>query len=245
MPEHLTDFKITKVYEGKSGKGKYGPWTAYNFYTDKTGEEKFSYFWGEGKTIVIEGIQVDYMEYETETKGQYTNLNVKKLEISDKSTSEAIPKVKEDIWTIPKPKNDREVSFYVAYAKDLAIELLAKSGNLHNLEDTCKQVAKAGKIMMNESLNNGQIPPEKPQEGSPVEDKDKNKGEGKGTSPQQEEDLKLTATLKKYAKKDNKLYFETLGVHGAEKAEEVLEFAKEAQDSLLRDLEKAFEEPDF
>jgi hypothetical protein len=185
------------------------------------------------------------MEFEIKQEGQYTNYNVKKLEIDPASTPEAIPNAKEDLGAIPKPKNDREVSFYVAYAKDIAVAMLTNGGDLINLEAVCSQVAKAGVKLMNESLNNGQISPEKPLEGSPVEDKDKDKGEGKGTSPQQEEDRKLRAKLKEYAKKDNQLYFDVLGTHGATKAEEVLEFAKEAQDSLLRDLEKAFEKPEF
>lgn len=249
--EHLLDFTITKVYEPQKdnkpikGTGEYGDWQLFTFYTDKTGKEKFSFMWGEKKPRPTEGLKIKHMEYEEEKRGEYTNLNVKKIEVDPASKPEAIPNTKEDLGPIPQAKNDREVSFYVAYAKDIMVALIqAKPSlveDLSELKTICSQVAKAGVKLMNESLNNGQISSQESLEGSPVEDK----GNDKGNAPQQEEDRKLRAKLKEYAKKDNKLYFETLGIHRAEKAEEVIEFAKEAQDSLLRDLEKAFEEPPF
>ena len=32
--DSLTGVTITKMFEKKSGKGKYGPWTAYDVYID-------------------------------------------------------------------------------------------------------------------------------------------------------------------------------------------------------------------
>jgi len=48
----------------------------------------------------------------------------------------------------------------------------------------------------------------------------------------------LRGILKKYAKANNEKYFEILGKHGATSAEDVINFEPEAQQSVLRDLEK-------
>ena len=249
--EHIVDCKVTKVYPGPSGKSEHGEWKIWNLYLDKGDGKKFGYMWGGKKPIPHEGMQVKHIEYEIELNEKdgktYQNYNIKKLEIDSTSKPEAIPNAKEDMGLIPgkAPKNDRKVSFYVAYAKDIAVAMLINGGDLINLEAVCSQVAKAGVKLMNESLNNGQISPQVNKTVPPLEDSTKDKGEGKGTSPQQEEDRKLRATLKKYHKANEALFYETIGLHGAEKGEEVIEFAKEAQDSLLRDLEKEFKEPDF
>lgn len=164
MTERLLDFIITKVYEGKSGKGKYGPWTAYNFYTDKTGKEKFSYFWGEGKTILVNDMRVAYMEYEVKQDGQYTNLNVKKLELPEGTKSIAIPNEKEDMGSpnLPNPATNKDRGVYTSYANDLAIAILNSGGNLEtaDLDSMVLKIAKSGKTMMNEALSNGEISPQ-------------------------------------------------------------------------------------
>ena len=94
---------------------------------------------------------------------------------------------------------------------------------------------------MNESLNNGQISPQVNKTVAPVEDN----GKGKPDPAQKEEDRELKAKLKAFAKLNNTLYFEILGTHGASKAEEVIEFEKEAQESLLKDLKKGFDDMPF
>ena len=249
--EHLLNFTITEVFEAKKGdgslvegKGDYGFWKLYTFYTDKTDKDKFGFMWDEKKPRPESGLKVKHMEYEIKVEGKYTNYNAKKLEVDPTSTPQAIPNAREDMGLVPKSTNDRginnrEVSFYVAYAKDIAVEMIRDTNKLpDNFEAVCSRVAKAGVKLMNESLNNGQ-PPQVNKTVAPLQDNEKQVP----SDTQKEEDRTLRATLKGYAKKDSNLYFETLGLHGAEKAEEVIKFAKEAQDSLLRDLEKAFNMP--
>lgn len=133
MSEHLVDFQITKVFEPKKdgepikGHGEYGDWQLFTFYTDKTGKEKFSFMWGEKKPLPKEGLKIKHMEYEQEKRGQYINLNVKKLELPDKSTPTAIANAKEDLGPIPKATNGKkEPSYYVAYAKDMWCAMVAR-----------------------------------------------------------------------------------------------------------------------
>lgn len=244
MPDQLTDFRITKAYEGKSGEGKYGPWTIYNFYTDKTEKERFSYFGGKGKIIPMDGMEIAYMEYETKQDGDYTNYDVKKLvPKEDKITPEAIPNAKEDQGPIPQTPINKSVSMYDAYMKDIAVAIITVGGNLEtaDLDSIAKRIGRAGLIMMNESLNNGQISSEKPKKAPPVEDNDKPVQD----ATQIEADRKLRAILKTYAKRNNKEYFRVLGMHGAESAEQVIGFEEEAQAALLKDLDKAFDEIPF
>ncbi len=79
MPEYESNKKIKKVYKGKSGTSEYGPWQAWNFYLEGIADKKFSYFSGDKKPEPIEGRMVKHVEYETVTKGGYTNHNVKAL----------------------------------------------------------------------------------------------------------------------------------------------------------------------
>lgn len=240
--EHIVDCKITKVYEGPNGEGEWGKWQVYNLYLDKGPKEKFGWMQSGKKLIPKEGMQLKHVGYEIEEDGQYTNYKIKEMELTEgKSTPKAIPNTKEDMGAIPNIKNDREVSFYVAYAKDIAIAMLTNGGDLINLEAVCSQVAKAGVKLMNESLNNDQISSQVNKTVAPVEDN----GKGKPDPAQEEEARKLRATLKKYAKANSELYFKTLGMHGASKAEEAVGFEKEAQESLLKDLEKAFDDIPF
>jgi len=203
--------------------------------------------WSGKKPIPEEGMQVKHIEYEiehTEKEGKtYENYNIKKFELSDNASAQAIPNAKEDQGPIPQAKNDREVSFYVSYIKDIAVAIIENGGNLEtaDLDSIAKRIGKAGLIMMYGSLNSAQISsqdsedaPESTQEDKPVP-----------TDTQKQADKELRATLKTYARKNNDLYFKTLGLHGASKAEEVIGFEEEAQASLLKDLDKAFADIPF
>ena len=160
MPNQITDAVITKVYQGKSGTSQFGDWIAYNFYVQGE-DKKFSWFGGGNKITPVDGMQIAYMEYTTTIEGKYTNHKVSKLTVK-----EGVAQPTTLSSTKPQSANGREASFYVSYAKDIAIALLNRDGvfSIAVLEDTCRQVAQAGLIMMNESLGNAEIPSEKPPE---------------------------------------------------------------------------------
>jgi hypothetical protein len=82
--EILTDVKITKVYEGKSGEGKFGTWQIYNFYI-KDRKEKFSCF-GSDAFTPEEGMNLKLLKYEIEPNGEYTNYKVKEAIINEGNT---------------------------------------------------------------------------------------------------------------------------------------------------------------
>jgi len=79
--EQLNNVQITKVFEGKSGEGKFGFWQAYNFYIDDPDwkDIKFSYFGGGKKTTPTEGMNLSLLEFEVSHKGEYTNYDVGKI----------------------------------------------------------------------------------------------------------------------------------------------------------------------
>lgn len=83
MPE-LKDKVIKKVYENKSGTNSKGPWTAYNFYLEG-GELKFSYFKTKDTPTPSEGVIVKSMIYSKVEKDGYTNYNVSKLVLGERT----------------------------------------------------------------------------------------------------------------------------------------------------------------
>lgn len=167
MTEHILDAKITKVYPGPTGESEYGQWKIYNLYLDKDDKKKFGYMQSGKKPIPKEGMEIKHIEYEIEqTKKDgktYENYKIKKLELKEdiEPTPESTlpPSISEPT---PSHTNGREVSFYVAYAKDIVIAMLQNGEDLINLQAVCSQVAKAGVKLMNESLDITKTPPQKP-----------------------------------------------------------------------------------
>jgi len=143
MEEYLGNVTIGKVYKGKSGDGKHGPWQAWNFHIDGD-DRKFSYFSGGKKPEPYEGAFIKMAKFETETKGQYRNHNIKELaldgqnsepsqepqggppgdyqppgetpEVPPKSPPQAA-KVTKSV-TLPKQKKDISYSFFPKQAVD-------------------------------------------------------------------------------------------------------------------------------
>lgn len=185
--EHLLDATITKAYKAKKkdgsfveGEGEYGAWRLYNFYTDKTGDRKFSFMWGGKKPIPYEGLKIKHLEYEIKIDGEHTNSNVEKIEVDpDTPPMEVEPKPSGSLLGL-KPQNNGngQASFYVSYMKDVAIAVINCGGGLDqtDLDAIARKIAKAGLVMMNESLGNIEIPPEKPKTAPPSDNKDKPKG---------------------------------------------------------------------
>ena len=164
--EHITDCKITQVHKGPSGESEWGPWQVYNLYLDKS-ELKFSWMGGPKKWVPKEGAQVKHIGYEVEVKGEYTNYRIKELDLPE---SNKPPE--------PKPKangNNHEASFYVSYMKDIAVAILNNGDNLEtaNLDLIAKRIGKAGLIMMQEGMNGGEIPPEKPKKAPRIDEREK------------------------------------------------------------------------
>jgi len=155
MEEYLANKTITKAYRGKTGEGQYGPWVAWNF-TIEGDDRKFSYFSGGKKPEPFDGAFIMMAKYETVTKGQYTNYNVKELALGQPENNEpgqAPPagpgwygeKPKDDYeppgkpnkeeshkqgafvpQPKPHPRNDEKISFFISYAKDLKVSLIEK-----------------------------------------------------------------------------------------------------------------------
>jgi len=80
--EQATNKTIKKVFEGKSGEGKFGPWTAYDVYFEGS-ENKYSYFGGGNKPEPAVGQKISYLEFDTKQDGKYTNRTIRKLVIDE------------------------------------------------------------------------------------------------------------------------------------------------------------------
>ena len=185
--EHVLDCQITKAFQPKKadgslvgGTGKWGEWKLYNFYTNKTpDDQKFGFMWDEKKQIPRAGLNVKHMEYEIEVKGEFTNYNVKKLELADGAQPDIQPT---STPTTSKPtisaSNNKEASFYVSYMKDIAVAIITLGGKLDqtDLDAIARKIAQAGLVMMDASLKPSEEP-KKPSEDnktpSPVNAKDK------------------------------------------------------------------------
>lgn len=172
--EHLTDVVISKVYEGKSDVGKYGPWTAFNLYLEGQ-DKKFSWFGGDKKITPVEGMHLKHVGYEIKQDGEYTNYNIKEMELMEDSPQ---PSPSSTPPPLPgKAPNGREASFYVSYMKDIAVAVLNCGGGLEqtDLDAIARKIAQAGLVMMNESLGNAVTSSEEPKKAFPVNGKPKPK----------------------------------------------------------------------
>ena len=163
MSEYLTDVKIGKVYPGKTGTSEYGEWQAWNFYIDGMPDLKLSYFSGGKKSPPVEGASVKFIEYDIVTKGEYTNNNVKTMNLSSASQQAApkqdgppddyeppgnLPKGLKMI--IPPPSPPKEASFYISYAKDIQVAMMenAMTPPGLTLDELCQEVVTVGLKML-------------------------------------------------------------------------------------------------
>jgi len=169
MPE-LFNVEITKVQPGKTGESQYGPWKAYNFYISDPDwkDQKFGYFQSGKKPEPLVGMFLNKLEFEVKQKGEYTNYEVSKFDIetSEKplpqtqiqgqaQTGEAKPKPESGKKTetdkpLPEsPSQDRYLSMYIAYAKDIAVAVLPFSKKLQKceLDEICRHIARGGLIL--------------------------------------------------------------------------------------------------
>lgn len=167
MPE-LLNVEITRVQPGKTGSGQYGPWKAYNFYISDPDwkDQKFGYFQSGQKPEPQVGMHLGKLEFEIKQKGEYTNYEVGKLEAASSEkplpqtqtqtqTETAKPKLepgqkKEEAKPLPEPPSqDRYLSMYMAYAKDLVVAMMPFSKKLQKceLDEVCRLIARGGLIL--------------------------------------------------------------------------------------------------
>ena len=146
---HVSDCKITKVYEGKSGEGEYGPWTAWNFYVDKS-DLKFSYFSGGKKPKPVEGMRLELIRYDEVTKGEYTNYNVKEIFV-DASTPKSTQSAPVSIGGTIRLEG---LSFYVSYAKDLMVAAMSLNADYGQraVDALAAEVVEIGKDMCRSAM---------------------------------------------------------------------------------------------
>ena len=84
-----TNVTISKLFKGKSGKGDYGPWQAWDVYFEGS-ENKYSYFSGGKKPEPVKGMKVAFMEFDVKQKGEYTNRTITKMVISAASAPASV-----------------------------------------------------------------------------------------------------------------------------------------------------------
>lgn len=89
----LANVTISKVWQGKSGEGKYGPWQAYNFKVEGH-DEKFGYFQSGSKPVPQEGMLLEVLQYETKQNGQYTNHDVKLMQVAQGQNTAPAPQTR-------------------------------------------------------------------------------------------------------------------------------------------------------
>ncbi len=163
MPE-LLNVEITRVHPGKTGTSRHGPWKAYNFYISDPDwkDQKFGYFQSGQKSEPQVGMFLSKLEFEVEQAGEYTNYKVSKLEV--KSSEKPLPQTqtqtdkakpepdqkKEETKPLPEPPSqDRYLSMYMAYAKDLVVAMMPHSKKLQKceLDEVCRLIARGGLIL--------------------------------------------------------------------------------------------------
>ena len=128
----LTNCTITNVERGPSGASTRGLWQIHNVWINNE-KQKYSYFEKDGFVPVV-GMMLSEMEFDVETKGQYTNYTIKQLVAvstappAPVAQPEPIPVVKPEPAQpapAPEPAPSRELMMCVAYAKDILVQGLA------------------------------------------------------------------------------------------------------------------------
>lgn len=168
--EILTNCEISKVYEGPSGSGQYGPWQIFNFYV-KDHKEKFSVF-GKDEFVPVPGIKLKLLKYEIKHSEKddkkYTNYDVKEVILEDEQPGPAPQPTQTHPQTQKSSQRDNTLTMYVSYAKDLMVKLLEEMPTKErSLGDLAKEVVKAGKIMYDIAQEAAEAP------GKPKEPEDK------------------------------------------------------------------------
>lgn len=129
--------------------------------------------WSGKKPVPEKGMKIKHAEYEIEKKGQYTNYNIKKLELAGKEELPPEPTPQQS-----QSNNNRDASFYVSYAKDLQVaRIQADPSHFKNigLDILASNVVEVGLNMMrrvngNTPINISENAPEKREDAPRIED---------------------------------------------------------------------------
>ena len=152
MEETLKDVTISTVFDGGSGEGQYGPWQRWDCYVDGD-KRKFAYF-EKDDFIPVKGMYVRELRVVSKQVGDKTYWNVDKF---------IMPSPKEEkarLSDAPQSTNsNRDISFYVSYAKDTAIALIQQFPEQYKgatLEQICDQITFAGQRMCKMATGQGE-----------------------------------------------------------------------------------------
>ena len=129
--DFLTDVEISKAFEGASGEGEFGPWTAYNFYVEGD-ERKFSWFKSDSKPITpVQGMGIKLMDYVSAPSkcGKYINNNVSRIILHGDAHKKAETTKAWEPVKVPlahaKPGRDSSITFYLGYSARFMSALIA------------------------------------------------------------------------------------------------------------------------
>jgi hypothetical protein len=114
----LTDSTITKVFEGGTGEGQYGPWTRWDVYVDNF-DQKLSWFSGGQRPTPTVGLKLNLITYEESQRGKYMNYKVLTAEVAALEKAPEAPKATGPITDIP-----RELMMLVSYMKDIEVGMM-------------------------------------------------------------------------------------------------------------------------
>lgn len=179
----LTNTNFTKVFKtDKTGDGRDGEWILYDCYVDAPGWErtKLAFFETVGKSTVIpeKGMAAQVVEYKQTVKGKFTNYTITKIvPVEGTTTPQPKARPKEEHTPQPARSNGRieeKPSFYISYAKDIAVALIEKEMDLNRLPEICEMVVSAGLGMLDgiifDTGRAKQEPtPDDPPEGTPMQ----------------------------------------------------------------------------
>lgn len=169
----LTNVKFTKVFKGKSGEGQYGPWQIWDCYIniEEWKDTKLSFFESNKNPTPVQGMTATVVEIEEQVKGEYVNYVIKNIETKVQApVPKPRPQVTKENSTEPNHNNNHQASFYVSYAKDIAVALIEKGYDLEGIKyclpEICRLVVESGLGMLDDILfripNKAIEPPKKP-----------------------------------------------------------------------------------
>lgn len=157
MP-YLTDVKFTKVLKKGSGENRYGPWQLYLCHIDAPEWKgiKLAYFKKENKPTPLQGMALQVLEYDTRKKIEdgktYTDYIIKDFvpaEQESQATPVSVETSQQGDSQKPDKNSEEKASYYVSYAKDILIALIAAEKDTNGLPELCDLVVEAGLKMRN------------------------------------------------------------------------------------------------